>query len=175
MRSFHKCDESDTVEIAVSYDGTWSKRGYTANFGVGFIISIDTGEVLDYDFESKLCMECTTAKQDLGEDTAEFNMWFIGHQEHCTQTHVGSSGSMECSIAKKIWQRSAYLQYKFMICDGDSKAYRSIWDTMEAARTVKNGRIRRRAQKNIRHGQHSRITRNGRKGMTVVRLIAVEA
>ena len=131
VRSFHKCNESDTLQIAVSYDGTWSKRGFTANFGVGFVISVDTGEVLDFDFESKLCMECTTAKQDLGEDTSEFNMWFIGHQENCTQTHVGSSGSMECSIAKNIWKRSKddNLQYQFMICDGDSKAYGSIWDT----------------------------------------------
>lgn len=38
---------------------------------------------------------------------------------------------MECSIAKKIWDRSKErnLQNKFMICDGDSKAYGSIWDT----------------------------------------------
>ena len=38
---------------------------------------------------------------------------------------------MECSIAKKIWDRSKEnnLHYKFMISDGDSKAYDSIWDT----------------------------------------------
>jgi hypothetical protein len=54
--SRHSCNESDVAEIAVSYDGTWSKRGYTANFGVDFVISVETGEVLDYDFESKLCI-----------------------------------------------------------------------------------------------------------------------
>lgn len=90
-------------EIAVSYDGTWSRRGYTANFGVGFVISVDTGKVLDYDFESKLCSECTSTKKDLGEDTPEFDIWFQGHKDHCTKTHTGSSGSMECSIARKIW------------------------------------------------------------------------
>ena len=54
----------------MSYDGTWSKRGYTANFGVGFVISVETGQVLDFDFELKLCSECTSAKKDIGEDSA---------------------------------------------------------------------------------------------------------
>ncbi|CAB4044199.1 Hypothetical predicted protein [Paramuricea clavata] len=38
---------------------------------------------------------------------------------------------MECSIAKKIWgwSKENNLHYKFMISDGDSKAYASIWDT----------------------------------------------
>jgi hypothetical protein len=35
--SLHRSDETDVAEIAVSYDGTWSKRGYTANIGVGFV------------------------------------------------------------------------------------------------------------------------------------------
>ncbi|CAB3995832.1 Hypothetical predicted protein [Paramuricea clavata] len=87
--SRHSCNESDVAEIAVSYDGTWSKRGYTANFGAGFVISVETGEVLDYDFESKLCMEYATAKKDLGEDSSEFDMWFRGHQERCAQSHTG--------------------------------------------------------------------------------------
>ena len=119
------------VEFAVSYDGTWSKRGYTANFGVGFVIAVDTGEVLDYDLESKICMACAIAKQDLGEDSCEFNMWYSGHKDQCTQSHTGSSGSMECSTAKKIWDRSkdSGIHYKFMISDGDSKAYAGIWNT----------------------------------------------
>ena len=102
VKSLHQPNESGMVEIAVSYDGTWSKRGYTANYRVGFVISVDTGEVVDYDFELKLCMECAITKQQLGEDSCEFSMWFSGHKDQCTQTHTGSSGSMECSIAKKI-------------------------------------------------------------------------
>jgi hypothetical protein len=72
------------------------------NLGIGLVISVDTGEVLDYDFESKICRECQTAKKDLGEDSPEFSIWFGGHQDQCTQTHTGSSGSMECTIAKKF-------------------------------------------------------------------------
>ena len=98
--SRHSDNESDVAEIAVSYDGTWSKRGYTANFGIGFVISADTGEVLDYDFESKICRECQIAKKDLGEDSPEFDIWFGGHQEQCTQTHTGSSGSEDMGQVK---------------------------------------------------------------------------
>ena len=76
--SLHRSDETDVAEIAVSYDGMWSKRGYTANIGVGFVISVKTGEVLDFQIELKLCSECTSAKKDLGEGSAEYAIWYGG-------------------------------------------------------------------------------------------------
>ena len=36
-------NNSEIVDIAVAFDGTWSKRGHTANFGFGFAHSVDTG------------------------------------------------------------------------------------------------------------------------------------
>lgn len=42
-------DETLAVEIPVSFDGTWSRRGFTANHGVVFVISTTTGKVLDYE------------------------------------------------------------------------------------------------------------------------------
>ena len=34
-------DDNDvTVDIPISFDGTWSKRGYTANHGLGFVFWI---------------------------------------------------------------------------------------------------------------------------------------
>ena len=47
----------------------------------------------DFDFESKLCTKCATAKKDLGEYSCEFDTWYCGHEEQCTQTYTGSSGS----------------------------------------------------------------------------------
>ena len=52
-------NEDDDIEIAVSFDGTWSKRGFTANFGIGFVISADSGQVLDYGFASKISVQCS--------------------------------------------------------------------------------------------------------------------
>lgn len=40
----HQCN----LPVSVSFDGTWAKRGFTSNHGVGFVISTDTGKVLDY-------------------------------------------------------------------------------------------------------------------------------
>lgn len=38
----------DILDVAVNFDGTWTKRGFTSLTDVEFVISIDTGEVLDY-------------------------------------------------------------------------------------------------------------------------------
>ena len=40
-------DEDTVINIPVSFDGTWPRRGYTANHGIGFVISAATGKVLD--------------------------------------------------------------------------------------------------------------------------------
>ena len=122
--------EDDIIETAVSFDGTWSKRGFTANFGVGFVISADSGQVLDYGFASKICVQCSRKKQKISEQSDEFRTWYASHSAYCTENHAGSSGAMEKEIARGIWSNSlSYnLRYKFMICDGDSKAYNGVWD-----------------------------------------------
>ena len=45
VRTLYQGEEGDQIKVAVTYDGTWSKRGYTANFGVGFVISVDTARI----------------------------------------------------------------------------------------------------------------------------------
>ena len=37
--------------IAVSVDGTWQKRGHCSKTGVVFVMSVDTGEVIDYELK----------------------------------------------------------------------------------------------------------------------------
>lgn len=36
------------AEVAVTVDGTWQRRGHSSKIGVILVISVDTGEVLDY-------------------------------------------------------------------------------------------------------------------------------
>ena len=48
------------VKVGVTVDGTRQKRGHSSKMGVVFVISIDTGEVLDYDVRSLFCHECTS-------------------------------------------------------------------------------------------------------------------
>ena len=122
--------EDDIIEIAASFDGTWSKRGFTTNLGVGFVISADSGQVLDYGFASKICVQCSRKKQKISEQFDEFRTWYASHSAYCTENHAGSSGIMEKEIARRIWSNSlSYnLRYKFVICDGDRKAYNGVWD-----------------------------------------------
>ena len=45
-------------DCSVSVDGTWQKRyGFLSLLGVIYLISMETGEVLDYVVKSKICFE----------------------------------------------------------------------------------------------------------------------
>ena len=117
-------DSNTLVEIGVTYDGTWSSRGFTANYGIGFVISADTGQVLDYEFCSKFCLLCE--KNPDADDE-----WKLCHKSVSTKNHFGSSKLMETKAAERLWGCSfAYnMRYKWMICDGDSTSFNAVWDT----------------------------------------------
>ena len=51
-------EEDIVINIPVSFDGTYSNGGYTANHGIGFVISTAAGKVLDYEVISKVCNTC---------------------------------------------------------------------------------------------------------------------
>lgn len=105
--------DDDILDIPVTYDGTWSKRGHTANYGFGFVISVETGQVLDYGFRSKVCSVCNKQKAD--KDSDEYRIWFANHQEHCGKNYDGSSGNMEVSIAEELWKRSLISRFSIHI------------------------------------------------------------
>ena len=120
-------DEDTVINIPVSFDGTWSRRGYTANHGIiGFVISAATGKVLDYEVISKVCNTCIQKKSSLNEH--EFEQWAENHT--CRGSFGGSSASMEMESVKRLWGKSQdySIQYKFLISDGDSKSYSAIWN-----------------------------------------------
>ena len=50
------------ADVAVTVDGIWQKRGHTSKIGVIFIISVLTGEVLDFLVKSLVCHECVAKK-----------------------------------------------------------------------------------------------------------------
>ena len=37
------------ANVSVTVDGTWQKRGYSSKIGVVFVISVEMGEILDYE------------------------------------------------------------------------------------------------------------------------------
>ena len=134
-------------------------------------MSVDNGKVWHYAVESKLSGECTSAMNDLGGDLPEFYIWYQGHKDQCTKTHTGSSGSMECSIANKIWK---ILQYKHMISDGDSKAYSSVWDTYGCCQDCQKWENMDKHSAYYEKWCSQRSMQNGEKVMIVVQPIVHE-
>ncbi|GFU51341.1 uncharacterized protein TNCV_2119621 [Trichonephila clavipes] len=114
-------NDKDIVNIGVPYDGSWLTREHTSNIGVGCVIDLLTGFVIDYEVMSKRCGECEQTKFAL-EDSAEFRVWYEGYQDVCSAKHVGSSGAMEVNAAVKLWERSESIGFRYttLLSDGDS-------------------------------------------------------
>ena len=70
-------DAVTTVDISMTFNGTWSKCGYTAKHCIGFVISAATRKVLDFEIIYKVCQQCTHMKAKL--DEAGFNDRYQDH------------------------------------------------------------------------------------------------
>ncbi|GFT52032.1 uncharacterized protein TNCV_4999221 [Trichonephila clavipes] len=86
---------------------------------------------MDYEEMSKRCGECEQTKLALEEDSAEFRIWYQGHQDVCSATHAGSSGAMQVNAAVKLWERSESIGFRYttLLSDGDSKSFLQLKET----------------------------------------------
>ena len=148
---------NDAMDAAVSFDGTWAKRGFTSLTGVVFVMSVDTGEVLDCHVLSKTCQSCKLKKDRCNSDE-EFEEWKMEHiaSGGCDVNFHGSSPAMEAEGAKVLWNRSLQrhnLRYKWMVCDGDSKAFNAVEETYgEECKVIKLdcvGHVQKRMGKHL--------------------------
>nr|XP_042896708.1 uncharacterized protein LOC122269121 [Parasteatoda tepidariorum] len=122
-------DDEKLLDITVSFDGSWHKRGHTSLYGLGVVIDVLTGLAVDFEISSKYCSQCTAAKRDLGNDSAEFSIWYNGHKSECSKNFSGSSGSMEMVLAGILWSRSVKncgFRYLNIVSDGDSRTYQHL-------------------------------------------------
>ncbi|GFW19305.1 uncharacterized protein TNCV_256321 [Trichonephila clavipes] len=81
-------NDKDIVDIGVSYDVSWLTRGHTSNIGVGCVIDLLSGFVIDYEVMSKRCGDCEQIKFALEEDSADFRIWYEEHQDVCSAKHM---------------------------------------------------------------------------------------
>lgn len=117
-----------TLDIAVSCDGTWQKRGQESLFGIEAVIAADSGKVLDYEIQSKSCQNCQ-AHSHWDRDTAKYREWKEAHKAICNINFAGSSGSMEAVGSVVLWNRSLEVhdfRYTIFIGDGDSSSYKKV-------------------------------------------------
>ncbi|GFX92669.1 uncharacterized protein TNCV_4087741 [Trichonephila clavipes] len=116
---------AEITDLSVSFDGTWLTRGHTSLIGVGCVIDMLTGYVVDFEWMSKVCRHCSVAKNKLGQSSAEFSIWYEGHKSECDINHLGSSTSMEMEAALTLWKRSTSLGFRYItvLSDGDCKTF----------------------------------------------------
>ncbi|KAK7881448.1 hypothetical protein WMY93_029857 [Mugilogobius chulae] len=124
-------DEEAVINIGVSFDGTWHKRGFTFNYGIGVCIDILTGLVIDYEILSTYCHACALkiiAKREGKLTAEEYDRWRKSHTD-CAKNFEGSSKAMEQEAAKRMWARSIrcyQMRYTEMLSDGDSSAFKEV-------------------------------------------------
>ncbi|KAM7284806.1 hypothetical protein ISCGN_001900 [Ixodes scapularis] len=126
VRETRESDSGDLMDVCVTYDGTWHKRGHTSHFGVGVAIELETGLVLDYSVQSNYCHGCSLGPAQ-GSDSHED--WAKNHRAVCQKNFAGSANAMELQAAGEIFRRSVQLhnlQYVTVLCDGDSKAFNHV-------------------------------------------------
>ena len=126
-------EEYDVACVGVTVDGTWQKRGHSSKIGVTFVISVGTGEVLDYSVKSLVCHQCK-ARDAMNKKSAEYQQWRESHQPNCQINHDGSAEQMEAVGAVEIFERSVptrNLKYTTFVGDGDSSCYGKVKEAME--------------------------------------------
>jgi len=133
----HKVIENENgnriAEVSVTVDGTWQKRGHKSKHGVVFILSVQTGEILDFEVFSHYCHACV-AHEEMDKDSIQYKAWAASHTKECQINHHGSSGEMETEGAIRMFSRSVQsrnLKYTQFVGDGDSSCYGSVSRAMK--------------------------------------------
>eukprot|EP00794_Sanderia_malayensis_P019663 gene19663-21610_t len=122
----------ELTNVAVTVDGTWQKRGHTSKIGVVFVMSVDTGEILDYEVLSHICQTCSWHEKNLPAN--DFAQWYENHKDSCDINHKGSPGDMENKGAILIFKRSIEsrgLKYTEFVGDGDSSCFGKVSEALE--------------------------------------------
>jgi len=151
----HRGATGGVVDIGVSVDASWQRRGYASLNGVTTAISIDTGMILDTHPQTKHCQSCVLKQSLKKKDQKTYDAWKNDHV--CSINHVGSSGAMECSGAKVIFERSIQehkLRYTEFYGDGDSKSHPTVIDTYPGISIKKQeciGHVQKRVGNRLRN------------------------
>lgn len=116
----------DVLDIIVSIDGTWKRRGHVSNYGLVYVIDVHSGLCIDFEVMSLYCETCVKKKTKLSK--TNFARWYKKHKPLCSRNYDGTSKSMEKEGVIKLYQRSLIngLRYKYMVCDGDTSAFEAV-------------------------------------------------
>ncbi|KAH9369089.1 hypothetical protein HPB48_016732 [Haemaphysalis longicornis] len=113
--------------IAVAFDRSWMTRGHRSHIGVGAVIELFSGLVLDYVVYSNFCAGCERGPKD---DDASYPSWKESHR--CQKNTDKNAGEMEVLAGLTLFQRSLEkhgLRYTTMLSDGDSRMYLALLES----------------------------------------------
>ena len=131
------------MDSAVSFDGTWAKRGFTSLTGVVFVPAVDT-EVLDYHVLAKECRKCTLEKVNVKLirslsiyppikviliSQAAHLQWRLKELKYCGAglwnfTQFGTSGWYVMGIAKlMLLRRTHMINARFTSTEDNRKTF----------------------------------------------------
>ncbi|GFR87173.1 hypothetical protein ElyMa_006069600 [Elysia marginata] len=123
--------EDGILNVALSFDGSWAKRGHTSKIGFASVIEVMTRLVIDFHVMSLFCQICATTGEPLRiKNAKEYEAWLVKHKESGTFTknYEGSSGEMEKAGALVIWGLSLKYKCRFnmMVGDGDANTFLAL-------------------------------------------------
>ena len=106
-----KAVESEEVDIAVSYDMSWRKRGksFDSSSGMGSVIGLNTKKVISYGVRNQDCRTCKNSESCQKSPKAH----------DCRRNHTGSSKSMESSVAVQLFNEAPLQGMRFSTYVGD--------------------------------------------------------
>ena len=128
-----ECDENGILNIDVSFDGTWMRRGHNSRIGCAFVIECYTGTAVDFLVLSTYCHACIVLaekrkKNKITEEQYREKLRVHKEKKLCKKNFTGSSNAMDKEAAVILWNRSMTLKLRYttMVSDGDSSAFKSI-------------------------------------------------
>ena len=90
-RKLYDTSPDDIIDITISYDCTWSKRGFTSFLGIVFDVCVESGKVLDYHVLSKTCDSRRFLKGCEKSNTESYSAFMQNHGHNCDINHSGIS------------------------------------------------------------------------------------
>ena len=84
---------NNLVNLDISADGAWQRRGFASLNGVVTIIGVDIAKCIDYEVLTKVCKACQVWETKKG--TMEHDNFMASHD--CPMNHSGSASSMDQS------------------------------------------------------------------------------
>ena len=122
--------ENDSLDInlIVSGDSTWKKRGHASRFDVITLGGKFSKKIIDSIVKSTYCKSCKVWEKKKDTHPEEYEERLEG-RDNCDVNHIGSARKMEVDSVKEMFSRSIDrygVQYTRYIGDGDSATFNGL-------------------------------------------------